>query len=57
MAAPIEVGLVLEGEDARAFDEYLKNPTCTEKGQFALTEARRRYLNKKSGHYLIASSM
>lgn len=49
MAAPIELGLMLEGDDARVFAEYLKNPQCTEKGQYALTEARRRYEKRKTG--------
>jgi hypothetical protein len=49
MAAPIELGLMLEGDDARAFAEYLKNPQCTEKGKYALTEARRRYQLRKAG--------
>jgi hypothetical protein len=26
------LGLVLEGEDAQRFDEYLRNPTCTPEG-------------------------
>jgi hypothetical protein len=49
MAAPIELGLMLEGDDARVFAEYLKNPRCTEKGLYALTEARRRYEKRKTG--------
>ena len=48
MAAPIILGLTLEGDDARAFDEYIENPQCTEIGQMALTEARRRYQIRKS---------
>ena len=32
MAKPIQLGMVLEGEDARKFDEYMENPKCTEKG-------------------------
>ena len=32
MARPIEYGLILEGEDAKEFDEYCKNPKFTEKG-------------------------
>ena len=32
MVTPISYGLVLEGEDAARFDEYMKNPTFTEKG-------------------------
>ena len=30
MARPIELGLILEGEDARDFDEYMANPTFTD---------------------------
>ena len=29
---PCELGLVLEGEDARRFNEYMENPTCTPDG-------------------------
>ena len=29
MAKPIEIGLVLEGQDAVDFEEYLNNPTPT----------------------------
>ena len=32
MAKPIQLGMVLEGEDARRFDKYLENPECTEEG-------------------------
>ena len=32
MATPITYGLILEGEDARRFEEYMNNPTFTEKG-------------------------
>ncbi len=30
MAKPIELGLVLEGEDARRFHEYMEQPTYTD---------------------------
>ncbi|HJJ28479.1 MAG TPA: hypothetical protein O0X70_03710 [Methanocorpusculum sp.] len=35
MAKPIEIGLDLTGNDALAFDEYIKNPvpTFTEEGK------------------------
>lgn len=33
MALPIRLGLVLEGEDAIAFDEYMKNPPKPTKEQ------------------------
>ena len=31
-ASPCDLGLVLEGEDARRFHEYMENPTCTPEG-------------------------
>lgn len=37
--APCALGLVLEGEDARRFDEYLANPTCTPKGEAIIKAA------------------
>jgi hypothetical protein len=30
MAKPIELGLVLKGEDARRFHEYMEHPTYTD---------------------------
>jgi len=30
MAKPIELGLTLEGEDARRFHEYMERPTYTD---------------------------
>ena len=45
MAKPTPLGLVLEGEDARDFDEYMKNPTFTEKGLNAMCEVKRRRLD------------
>lgn len=39
MAKPIELGLVLEGEDAEEFWRYMKNPECTEEGMLLLLEA------------------
>ena len=41
MAKPIELGLVLEGEDAIAFRTYLQDPDDTEDGQKLLTRAAR----------------
>lgn len=32
MARPISYGLVLEGQDAKDFDEYMANPTFTKEG-------------------------
>ena len=39
MARPIELGLILEGDDALAFHRYIKNPTDTQKGRHLLAEA------------------
>jgi len=39
MADPIELGLILTGQDLIDFEEYLKNPTCTEEGLKLLREA------------------
>jgi hypothetical protein len=39
MAAPIELGLILTGQDSVDFQEYLKNPTCTKEGLKLLREA------------------
>ena len=41
MAKPIEIGLVLEGDDARRFQTYMENPTITEKGRGLIREAMR----------------
>lgn len=48
MARPIELGLVLDGEDAREFGEYMANPTFTEKGLAAMREALRRIDEKET---------
>jgi hypothetical protein len=39
MAKPIELGLVLEGEDAERFQHYLDNPTDTDAGRELIHEA------------------
>ena len=39
MAEPIELGLVLEGEDARRFQRYLDHPTDTDDGRELIREA------------------
>ena len=39
--------MILEGEDAKDFDEYLKDPKCTRKGMEVINEARRRYNSRK----------
>ena len=41
MAKPIEIGLVLEGDDAKRFQTYMENPTITEKGRGLIREAMR----------------
>jgi hypothetical protein len=41
MAKPIEIGLVLEGEDAKAFQKYLEHPTFTREGLNLMREAKR----------------
>lgn len=48
MAKPIELGLELEGQDAKDFDEYLANPTTTQEGKEVLDESKRRYKQRKS---------
>jgi hypothetical protein len=39
MAKPIELGLVLEGEDARRFQRYLDHPTDTDDGRELIRDA------------------
>ena len=41
MAKPIEIGLVLEGDDAKKFYRYMDNPTITNKGRELIREAIR----------------
>jgi len=41
VAKPIEIGLVLEGEDAIAFQKYLEHPTFTREGLNLMREAKR----------------
>ena len=40
MARPISYGLFLEGDDAKDFDEYMANPTFTEKGLALMREVK-----------------
>ncbi|HJJ28803.1 MAG TPA: hypothetical protein O0X70_05375 [Methanocorpusculum sp.] len=42
MSQPIELGLVLEGQDALDFHEYCENPTISQYGLEAVREALRR---------------
>jgi len=39
MAKPIEIGLVLEGEDARRFHKYTEDPRITKEGRNLIREA------------------
>ena len=43
MAKPIRLGLVLEGEDAREFEENMRNPKVTEEQLAFFREAIRVY--------------
>ena len=43
MAEPIRLGLVLEGEDAREFEERMKNPKVSKEQVAFLREAIRVY--------------
>jgi hypothetical protein len=39
MAKPIEIGLVLEGDDARRFHKYMEDPKITKEGRKLIREA------------------
>jgi len=39
MAKPIEIGLVLEGDDARRFHKYMEKPQITKEGRELIREA------------------
>jgi len=39
MAKPIEIGLVLEGDDARRFHKYMDDPKITEEGRELIKKA------------------
>jgi len=43
MARPIELGLILEGEDAREFVEDLRHPKVSEKKRNILKKAQEIY--------------
>jgi len=47
MAEPIRLGLILEGEDARKFDERMRNPKVTEEQVAFFREAIRVYNTQK----------
>jgi len=40
MAEPIDLGLILEGEDAEEFMHYIKHPTCTPAGMQVIRDAK-----------------
>jgi len=41
MARPISYGLVLEGQDAKDFDEYMANQNFSERGRAFMKEVKR----------------
>ena len=45
MAKPIELGLTLEGEDARRFHEYMERPTYTDDARKLIRFAAQRAQN------------
>ena len=47
MAEPIRLGLVLEGEDAREFEERMRNPKVSEEQVAFFREAIRVYKTHK----------
>jgi len=47
MAEPIRLGLVLEGDDAREFEERMRNPKVTEEQVAFFREAVRVYNTHK----------
>jgi hypothetical protein len=49
MAKPIEIGLVLEGDDARRFHKYMENPKITHEGRELIREAIK--IAKKENFY------
>ena len=44
MAKPISYGLILEGEDAKRFDEYMANPQFSD---FGISEMRKVILRER----------
>ena len=46
MAKPIELGLTLEGEDARRFHEYMERPTYTDDARKLIRFAAQRAQNQ-----------
>jgi hypothetical protein len=39
LAKPIEIGLLLEGDDAKRFHKYMENPKITQEGRELIREA------------------
>ena len=51
MAKPISYGLILEGEDAKRFDEYMANPQFSE---FGISEMRKVILRERKEEIEVA---
>lgn len=47
MAEPIRLGLILEGDDAREFEEHLRNPQVTEEQVAFFREAKKVYKSQR----------
>jgi hypothetical protein len=47
MAKPIDLGLTLEGEDARYFHEYMERPTYTDAALELIRSAAREAQNRR----------
>jgi len=47
MAKPIDLGLTLEGEDARCFHEYMERPTYTDAARELIRSAAREAQNRR----------
>lgn len=48
MAKEIELGLTLEGDQIRRFEEYIRNPTCTDLG---IKIIRKAVLDARAGKF------
>jgi len=48
MAKEIELGLTLEGDQIRRFEEYIQNPTCTDLG---IKIIRKAVLDARAGKF------
>ena len=47
MAKPIDLGLTLEGEDARCFHEYMERPTYIDAARELIRSAAREAQNRR----------